>query len=144
MDVGSTITSFQFPGSLSTQALGVINLGEIIGDYLDAGGVMHGFLDNLGAFTTLDPTGSTATTINGINDEGTVVGFYVNATGSTIGTVGTPCPSLPPCCSSGLDCSELVYCAAGAVKHFGARFDSLPCGSRMPMLNTKWEQVDDL
>jgi uncharacterized membrane protein len=92
MDVGSTITSFQFPGSLSTQALGVNNLGEIVGDYLDAGGVMHGFLDNLGAFTTLDPTGSTATTINGINDEGTVVGFYVNATGSTIGTVGTPVP----------------------------------------------------
>jgi hypothetical protein len=54
------------------------------------------------------------------------------------------CPSLPPCCSSALDCSELVYCAAGAVKHFGTRFDSPACGSRMPVLNTKWEQVDDL
>jgi hypothetical protein len=41
--------------------------------------MMHGFLDNAGTFTTLDPTGSTATTINGINDLGTVVGFYVNA-----------------------------------------------------------------
>jgi len=61
----------------------------IVGDYVDAGGVMHGFLDNAGAFTMLDPTGSTATTINGINDLGTVVGFYVNAAGATIGTIGT-------------------------------------------------------
>ncbi len=50
---------------------------------------MHGFLDNGGVFTSLDPTGSTATTINGINDQGRVVGFYVNAAGNTIGTVGT-------------------------------------------------------
>jgi hypothetical protein len=33
---------------------------------------MHGFLDSGGIFTTLDPTGSTATTINGINDSGKV------------------------------------------------------------------------
>src|SRR5262249_41488537 len=83
---------FQFPGSVDTQALGVNNLGEIVGDYVDTGGVMHGFLDNAGSFTTLDPIGSTATTINGINDLGTVVGFYVNAAGATIGTIGTPVP----------------------------------------------------
>ena len=50
---------------------------------------MHGFLDTGGVFTTLDPTGSTATTINGINDQGRVVGFYVDAAGNTIGTVGS-------------------------------------------------------
>jgi hypothetical protein len=53
---------------------------------------MHGFLDIGGVFSTLDPNGSTATTINGINDLGTVVGFYVDANGNTIGTVGTPVP----------------------------------------------------
>jgi hypothetical protein len=57
--------------------------------------MMHGFLDNAGAFTMLDPTGSTATTINGINDLGTVVGFYVNAAGATIGTIGTAAVSEP-------------------------------------------------
>ena len=56
---------------------------------------MHGFLDNAGMITTLDPAGSTATTINGINDQGTVVGFYVNAAGNTIGTVGTPVTTTP-------------------------------------------------
>jgi hypothetical protein len=50
---------------------------------------MHGFLDDLGIFITLDPTGSFGTTINGINDQGTVVGFYLDAIGNTIGTVGT-------------------------------------------------------
>ena len=94
-DIGGAITSFQFPGSIDTQALGLNNLGEIVGDYVDAGGIMHGFLDDAGAFTTLDPTGSTATTINGINDLGTVVGFYVNAAGATIGTIGTPTTAVP-------------------------------------------------
>jgi len=36
--------------------------------------------------------GSTATTVNGINDLGTVVGFYVNAAGATIGKIGTAVP----------------------------------------------------
>jgi hypothetical protein len=95
-DIHGTIASFQFPGSVNTQALGLNNLGEIVGDYVDAGGVMHGFLDNAGVFTMLDPAGSTATTINGINDLGAVVGFYVNAAGSTIGTLGTPATTTTP------------------------------------------------
>ena len=50
---------------------------------------MLGFLDTGGMFTSLDPFGSTAVTINGINDNGRVVGFYVDAaSGNTIGTVG--------------------------------------------------------
>jgi hypothetical protein len=77
---------------VSTQALGVNDLGQIVGDFVDGMDVMHGFLDSGGIFTTLDPTGSTATTINGISDSGTVVGFYVDTTGNTIGTVGTPVP----------------------------------------------------
>jgi hypothetical protein len=79
--------AFEFPGSASTQALGLNNLDEIVGDYIGADGLMHGFLDDLGIFITLDPTGSFGTTINGINDQGTVVGFYLDAIGNTIGTV---------------------------------------------------------
>jgi hypothetical protein len=94
-DLGGSITSFQAPGAISTQALGVNDLGQIVGDFVDNMDVMHGFLDSGGMFTTLDPTASTATTINGINDLGTVVGFYLNAAGSTIGTVGTPVTATP-------------------------------------------------
>jgi probable HAF family extracellular repeat protein len=89
VDKNGAITSFQAPGSVSTQALGINDLGEIVGDYLDASGFMHGFLDSGGTFITLDPNGSTGTTINGINDQGIFVGFYVNGAGATIGTVGT-------------------------------------------------------
>jgi uncharacterized membrane protein len=90
--LGGSITSFEAPGATSTQALGVNDLGQIVGDFVDNMGVMHGFLDIGGVFSTLDPNGSTATTINGINDLGTVVGFYVDADGNTIGTVGTTVP----------------------------------------------------
>jgi hypothetical protein len=34
--------------------------------------------------------------------------------------------------------------AQGFHKLFQAGFDSSPCGSRIPALNIKWEQVDDL
>ena len=78
------MTSFEAFGSTSTQALGINNLGEIVGDYLDAGGVMHGFLDDAGVFSTIDPSGSTGTTANGINDKGQIVGFYALG-GNTVG-----------------------------------------------------------
>ena len=51
------------------------------------GGVTHGFL--LGAHGGLtrvnDPHGSGATTFNGINDAGDLVGFYTGAKGNTDG-----------------------------------------------------------
>ena len=108
--------------------------------------VMHGFLDSQRHFSrrSIRPVRS-QTTINGISDSGTVVGFFVDASWQhDRAWWARRCPSLPLCCSSALDCSELVYCAAGAVEHSSTRLNSLPCGSRMPVLNTKWEQVDDL
>lgn len=90
-DIGGVISSITAPfsGTVSTQALGVNDLGQIVGDYTLADGNMFGFLDTGGMFTTLDPFSSTAVTINGINDNGRVVGFYVDAaSGNTIGTVG--------------------------------------------------------
>jgi len=87
------LVSFQFPGSVSTQALGINDEGEIVGDYISPGGDMFGFLDKDGVFSTLDPFSSVAVTVNGINDKGDIVGFYTNAsTDSVIGFVGTPVP----------------------------------------------------
>jgi hypothetical protein len=75
-----------------TQALGVNNLGEIVGFYTDAGGVQHGYTDINGLFSSFDPTGSVSTTINWVNDLGQIVGFYVDGNDNTIGFVGTPTP----------------------------------------------------
>ena len=84
-DMAGMVTSFQPFGALSSQALGVNNLGDIVGDYIDGGGVMHGYLDVGGVFTSFDPSGSAGTTANGINDLGQIVGFYVDANDNTIG-----------------------------------------------------------
>ena len=50
------------------------------GNFIDAEGNMHGFLRSEdGQFTTVDPQGSTATCVSGINDAGEIGGTYVDA-----------------------------------------------------------------
>ena len=94
LDEGGTITTIDPFGSTFTQALGVNDLGEIVGFYVDAiTGVQHGYIDNGGVFTSFDPPDSASTTINGLNDKGDIVGFYTNnATDTVDGFVGTPVP----------------------------------------------------
>ena len=54
---------------------------------------MHGFVYAGGVFTTVDDPGGVGTTIvNGINDLGQLVGFYVDSNGNTDGFVATPTP----------------------------------------------------
>ena len=55
--------------------------------YADSGGVTHGFLRSAsGVFTNpIDPPGSTFTQAEGINDFGTIVGFYDDASGDEHG-----------------------------------------------------------
>jgi PEP-CTERM motif len=93
VDEGGTITPLDPFGSTFTQALGVNDLGEIVGFYVDGSGKQHGYIDNGGVFTSFDPSGSASTTINGVNDKGDIVGFYTNPTTDTVdGFVGTPVP----------------------------------------------------
>jgi PEP-CTERM motif len=92
VDEGGTIQTVDPFGSTFTQALGVNDLGEIVGFYTNGTG-QHGYIDNNGVFTSFDPPGSASTTINGINDKGDIVGFYTNpATDTVDGFVGTPVP----------------------------------------------------
>ena len=54
---------------------------------------MHGFVYNVstGHFHSVDdPGGIGTTTINGINNFGQIVGFYVDSKGNTDGFIGTP------------------------------------------------------
>jgi len=45
------------------------NHDEVVGQYVDASGLTHGFIFNDGHFTSIDdPEGVDRTTINGIND----------------------------------------------------------------------------
>ena len=69
------------PNSTFTQALGLNNNGQVVGDYMDQGGNTHGFIwTSKGGFQTIDdPSGIGTTVVNGINDKGVLVGFYGSA-----------------------------------------------------------------
>jgi hypothetical protein len=83
------------PHSSSTQAFGVNNSGVVVGDYTVGTGKnqkMHGFVWTVahGFQTVNDPHGVNTTTINGINNNDDLVGFYVDASGNTDGFLAKP------------------------------------------------------
>ena len=68
---------------------------EVVGTYTvgsGSGAVMHGFTWTPGGgFTSVDdPHGMGTTTINGVNNAGELVGFYIDADGNTDGFLATP------------------------------------------------------
>lgn len=73
-DAGSYIfTTFDPPGATGSNAIGINNLGQIVGDYFDPN--RHGFLSTGGVFSTIDVPGAVkGTDALGINDAGQVVG----------------------------------------------------------------------
>ncbi|MBV9749966.1 MAG: PEP-CTERM sorting domain-containing protein [Acetobacteraceae bacterium] len=98
VDNGGTFTEVNAPGATNTSLLGVNNNGLAVGFDM-TGAVMDGFLYNIatGAFTILDdPNGIGTTTINGVNDLGQVVGFYVDGAGNTDGFLATPTTGAVP------------------------------------------------
>lgn len=94
---------FEFPGSTFTQFLGINNSDLIVGVYQDSAGNNHGFTFNelTSQWQTVDdpfavPGAGNGTTINGLNDKGQLVGFYVNAAGQTIGLLANPASTPEP------------------------------------------------
>lgn len=66
------------PGSTSTSAGGINDLGQIVGGYTDDSNVGHGFLLSGGAYTTIDYPQSIYTALAGINNLGQMVGNYTD------------------------------------------------------------------
>lgn len=88
-------TDLAVPGASSTMALGLNSRDEVVGTYTVGSGSsaqMHGFTwTRQHGFRTIDdPHGMGTTTINGVNDFGQLVGFYVDATGNTDGFLASP------------------------------------------------------
>jgi probable HAF family extracellular repeat protein len=65
--------------TIGTEALGINDQGQIVGQYNDSSG-LHGFLYAAGVFTPLDVpfSGTVATIAFGINDRGQIVGYYID------------------------------------------------------------------
>jgi hypothetical protein len=78
-DERGRFTTIHAPGAVRTQAFGINNRAQV-GEYLDAGGRVHGFLWDKGRFTTIDgPDGAVANATD-INDRGEIVGLYADPT----------------------------------------------------------------
>jgi hypothetical protein len=82
-DAAGKITSFDFPGSVGTEAASINNNGVITGNYGDSAGT-HGFVRAPGgSFTSFDPPTicqipdliQPQTIPTGINDEGVITGW---------------------------------------------------------------------
>ena len=82
---GSVFELFVIQGFVSTQAVGVNNLGNVCGFTVDKAGVNHGWLRVQGTFTLLNYPGSTGTQALGVNNKGIVVGVYTDSTGASHG-----------------------------------------------------------
>jgi hypothetical protein len=93
VSVGGTLTSFSVPGALQTLAYEINNSTQlVVGYYIDSSGIVHGyFRDANGALHfPIDPSGSTATVLFGLNDRNWVVGRYADSSGVTHGLFFLP------------------------------------------------------
>jgi uncharacterized membrane protein len=81
------------PSSTLTNNIGINDLGEISGSYVDAGGVRHGLVLEYGQYTMLDPPGAINVFASGINRSGKIVGPYTDAASGIVhGYLATPIP----------------------------------------------------
>jgi len=80
-------TILDFPGANLTEASGVNDDGQVVGNYRDAAGNFHGFFWDAGLFVTIDVPfpDATITGPTAINNIGQIVGFYFDNNGRVHG-----------------------------------------------------------
>jgi uncharacterized membrane protein len=93
VSVGGTLTSWSVPGAISTFAYDINNSRQlVVGYFIDSSGILHGYYrDANGALHfPIDPSGSTATVLFGLNIRNWVVGRYGDSSGATHGLFFLP------------------------------------------------------
>ena len=98
----SGATGIAVPGAIVTEANGINNAGQIVGQYA-ANGTGYGFLYDNGVYTTL-AIPADYVFAEDINDSGQIVGFYDNFSNNTeYGFLATPTHGVPgPIAGAGL------------------------------------------
>jgi hypothetical protein len=95
------ITTFDVPGAgtaayQGTIVQGINNAGEVVGSYIDANGLWHGFSrTSKGVFTTFDVPGAgtsagQGTHVYGVSPSGKIVGYFIDSNSVSHGFLGTP------------------------------------------------------
>jgi hypothetical protein len=79
------VTTIDVPGAQFTNPIGINSARQVVGQYGDATGFIHGFLGERGgflwedgSFTIIDVPFGTQTAVHGITPSGTLVGSYVD------------------------------------------------------------------
>lgn len=97
--IGGTFTKINFPNAVGTGATGINDNGEIVGNYdacktqIEGTSALtpcvftqgHGFYLIGDTYTSIDPPGSQATEVLGINNFGEIVGTYLDSRNKTHG-----------------------------------------------------------
>jgi chitinase len=84
-DASYTFTTLGNREGFDTRAVAINNHGQIVGVSqinVAIGGLNHGFLYDNGVFTLFDVPGAKTTSPLAINDQGQIVGYYVNQSGA--------------------------------------------------------------
>ena len=71
-----SFTQIDVPGALATTPQGINAGGGVVGYFIDANGVSHGFVLRQAEFTTIDFPGAEGTDARGISPGGEIVGAY--------------------------------------------------------------------
>jgi probable HAF family extracellular repeat protein len=79
--INGTVKMLKPPGSTQARAYGVNDHNQVVGWYIDASSVTHGFMFSGGTYTTIDPPGATLTNAWSINNAGEIVGAYTDSSG---------------------------------------------------------------
>lgn len=90
-----TYVKLSFPGAAKTRALRVNRQDQIVGDYIDSSGKMHGYLLSFPQSGQVwqsidDPEAVNGTTVTGVNDQDQICGYYVDGNGVQNGFVANP------------------------------------------------------
>jgi hypothetical protein len=111
-----------------TVAIGINPGGDIVGDYTDAVGRLHGFLLSRGQFTTIDvpgtlvgANGSLPTVARGISPAGDIVGSFTAPVSAAPATSPAYCPAAgSPACTKGFLLSQGAFSVVLVPGHPGA------------------------
>jgi uncharacterized membrane protein len=71
-----TFSTIDYPGAVFTTSGGINRFGDVVGHYIDATGINHGYLLHNGTYTTIDFPGSDGGHVHDINSCGAIVGQY--------------------------------------------------------------------
>lgn len=73
---GSRLTTLDAPGDVASAAYDIDDAGRVVGAFVGASGLPHGFLYARGVRSTIDFPGSSDSVTQGINSSGDIVGTY--------------------------------------------------------------------